>query len=641
MRAALIAGAAAALLAICANAAPPAHAPTRGLEPRNLIIFVADGLRPGSVTPEDAPAMAALRAEGVSFSNSHSLYPTFTTPNASAIATGHYLGDTGDFGNGLYIGYRLFDTGNFGQAPAGSIVFIENDAVLGDLDAHFGGNYLGEDSLLELARRHGYSTAAVGKLGPAAIQDVGQLAPQGGRFAIPQTILLDDETGSEAPPVAPEVGAALERAGLPAAAPRRAPSPAPATAEGMPRMTVQQYLIAATTQAVLPLLRQRGRPFVLLFWSREPDGTQHGTADSLDVLEPGINGPSSRAAVREADDNLRRILEFVRSDPALARTTDVFVTSDHGFATISKHDIDADGRGSASPAAQGHYDDVPAGFLPPGFLAMDLALQLHEPLYDAAELQTGADGRAQYAPVHGHPSTGSALIGGSGRAQEPSDAEAIVVANGGSDLIYLPRADPVVARRLAAIIGSFDYTGALFADDALGPLPGALPLASIALEGSGRLPRPSLVVAFRTFLRADSLQSAVLIADTSRRQGQGMHGSLGRDNTFNFMAASGPDFRSGFIDTLPASNADIEPTLLHILGLPARAHGRLQGRPLLEALRSARTVRSVALRCVAVSPPGPDGRRTRLEYQQWQGRRYFDRAEFRLVDPHEPRGCRR
>ena len=37
--------------------------------------------------------------EGVDFRNSHSLYPTVTTPNASAIATGHYIGDTGDFGN--------------------------------------------------------------------------------------------------------------------------------------------------------------------------------------------------------------------------------------------------------------------------------------------------------------------------------------------------------------------------------------------------------------------------------------------------------------------------------------------------------------------------------------------------------------
>ena len=36
---------------------------------------------------------------GVRFTNTHSLFPTFTTPNASGMATGHMLGDTGDFSN--------------------------------------------------------------------------------------------------------------------------------------------------------------------------------------------------------------------------------------------------------------------------------------------------------------------------------------------------------------------------------------------------------------------------------------------------------------------------------------------------------------------------------------------------------------
>ena len=60
---------------------------------RNVIIFVADGLRYGSVNPEDAPTLYELRRQGTHFSNSHAVFPTFTTPNASAIATGHYLGD--------------------------------------------------------------------------------------------------------------------------------------------------------------------------------------------------------------------------------------------------------------------------------------------------------------------------------------------------------------------------------------------------------------------------------------------------------------------------------------------------------------------------------------------------------------------
>ena len=64
--------------------------------PHNVILFVADGLRPGMVNEKTAPAMAGLLARGVRFTNTHSLFPTFTTANASGMATGHMLGDTGD-----------------------------------------------------------------------------------------------------------------------------------------------------------------------------------------------------------------------------------------------------------------------------------------------------------------------------------------------------------------------------------------------------------------------------------------------------------------------------------------------------------------------------------------------------------------
>ncbi len=76
-------------------------------KPRNLILFVPDGLRGRIVTPQTAPAMAEIRDKGVNFTNSHSLFPTFTTANASAMATGHYLGDTGDFSNTIYTGYPV------------------------------------------------------------------------------------------------------------------------------------------------------------------------------------------------------------------------------------------------------------------------------------------------------------------------------------------------------------------------------------------------------------------------------------------------------------------------------------------------------------------------------------------------------
>src|SRR5438270_1895465 len=127
--------------------------------PHNLILFIPDGLRGRIVTPQTAPAMAEIRDKGVNFKNSHSLFPTFTMANGSAIASGHYLGDTGTFSNTIFTGYS--------SAPAGDTVvpFIENDAVLGDVDEHFNGDYLNEETLLKMARAHGFSTAAIGKVG--------------------------------------------------------------------------------------------------------------------------------------------------------------------------------------------------------------------------------------------------------------------------------------------------------------------------------------------------------------------------------------------------------------------------------------------------------------------------------------------
>src|SRR3984893_16889491 len=70
--------------------------------PRNLILFVPDGLRALKVTPETAPAMAEIRDKGVNFKNPHSLFPTFTMANASGMATGHHLGDAGTFSNTIF-----------------------------------------------------------------------------------------------------------------------------------------------------------------------------------------------------------------------------------------------------------------------------------------------------------------------------------------------------------------------------------------------------------------------------------------------------------------------------------------------------------------------------------------------------------
>src|ERR1700743_131166 len=162
-------------------------------KPHNVLIFVADGLRYVSVTPKSAPTLWRIKSQGVDFTNSHSLYPTITTVNASAIATGHYIGDTGDFGNALYSG--------FGSPP---VMGMEDDANLGAMNDHFGGNYLNETSLIAAARDAGFATAVMGKVGPTAIQDVTQRDGKG-------TIVIDDAIGTaKGITIAPDVQDAIK-----------------------------------------------------------------------------------------------------------------------------------------------------------------------------------------------------------------------------------------------------------------------------------------------------------------------------------------------------------------------------------------------------------------------------------------------
>ncbi len=92
------------------------------------------------------------------------------------------------------------------------------------------------------------------------------------------------------------------------------------------------------------------------------------------------------------------------------------------------------------------------------------------------------------------------------------------------------------------------------------------------------------------------------------------------------MAAIGPDFKAGYADPAPVSNADIAPTLARLMGLDLPAAGKLKGRVVSEALQGGAPV--TANRTVIQSDPGPDGVRTYLDEQTVGDTRYFDAAGF-------------
>jgi arylsulfatase A-like enzyme len=582
------------------TAATAVFTPAYGAQPRhNVIIFVADGLRSGIVTPETAPTMAMIRAQGVDLANSHAMYPTLTTVNASAIATGHRVGDTGDFGNVIYVGAETSASSPSPFAP------VEDDEVLGGLNALYGGNYLNEASVMSLAHKAGYATAAIGKVGPIAIQDVTARDGTG-------SLIIDDSTGYPGGlPVPADVIAAIKAAGLQGSAEDRGLNGSPGNFEmaGVWVANVQQqdWFTGVATKVVLPRFKAADKPFFMLFWSRDPDGTQHNQGDSLNATAPGINGKTSMAGIRNADNDLAKLIATLK-DLGLYETTDIIVIADHGFSTIGK-----DNTGSAS--AKLDYPDVPKGFIPPGFLAIDMAAMLHEPLADAAGLPVN--------PLAGeHPRFDGALIG-----EDVKHPRVAIAADGGSDLIYLPGPDAkTLAPKLVAWLTTQPYIGAIFVNDGLGAIPGALPFSDIGYLGASPVLQPSIVVSFKSTAGdcPNPELCAVEVADTSLQEGQGMHGSFSRADSHNFMAAIGPDFKQGFRDPDPVSNADVAPTVAEILGLKPVAIGHLLGRPMAEALVGG-AVLPVASKIVR-STPAADGFVTVLNEQDAGGEPYFDAA---------------
>ncbi len=569
--------------------AAPALAQSPQNPPRhNIIIFVADGLRYGSVEPGNMPNMFKLKTEGVDFTNSHSLYPTITTVNASAIATGHYIGDTGDFGNTLWTATPMI---SLKGSPVG---FLENDIVLDEMNQKFGGNYLNETTLLAAARTQGFNTAVIGKEGPARIQD-STAAGDGS-----ETLVLDDSTGHEGGVGLPQwFTRDMRQAFVGKEAPKT----------DVPNIEQEVWMMKATTRIVLPHFKEDGRPFAMVFWSRDPDMSQHNTRDSVGEYDPGINGPSGKAGTRDADTMLGELLAALK-EQGLDKTTDVFVTADHGFVTVSH-------TSATSPSTK--FDVLPSTETTSGFLAKDLAATLGLPLREPGATGSSIDF-----------SNGGKLAGGNGvLGRDPAHPDAIVASNGGSDLIYLPGDN---AKALAGDIVKFlttqDYVGAIFVNDRLGKFPGALAMSDVNLIGAARTPTPSLYVSFRSFAQPcpNPLQCTVGVHDTSLATGQGSHGSLSRAETRNFMAALGPDFKAGYADPAPISNADIAPTLAHVAGIGLTPKGQLRGRVVTEALAGGSSV-NVSKRTLR-SDPAENGMRTLLNVQQVGENRYFDAAGF-------------
>jgi len=103
----------------------------------------------------------------------------------------------------------------------------------------------------------------------------------------------------------------------------------------------------------------------------------------------------------------------------------------------------------------------------------------------------------------------------------------------------------------------------------------------------------------------------------------GNHGSMSPWTVKNTMLAWGPDFKHGARVRAPSSNADVTPTILHLIGHPKA--GNLDGRVLAEALASGPDEEQIATETRTLRVAS-GGYRAALQVTEAAGRRYLDKS---------------
>lgn len=163
-------------------------------------------------------------------------------------------------------------------------------------------------------------------------------------------------------------------------------------------------------------------------------------------------------------------------------------------------------------------------------------------------------------------------------ANPPADGQILVVNNGTTSLLYVAGHKPEIIQQLVQFLQQQDFTGVILTRE---PHAGTFTLDQARVNTPSA---PDIIVSFRwTEDRSATGLPGMMYADVGARGvGQGAHGSLSRYDMHNTLIAAGPDFQKGITNTLPSSNADVAPTVLHLLGISSQE--KMDGRVLSEAL---------------------------------------------------------
>lgn len=514
--------------------------------------MVWDGLRPDFVTQRDTPNLFRLAREGARFDKHHSIFPTLTMVNATALATGAPPGVNGLEGNNFYLPPSA-------ETPKGQVVSAEGAKAILNLNGsnQFKGRLIGLDTIAQEVAREGGYVGVIGKQGPTSVFD--------NRVA---TLVDGKDIVGEAHK--DYLFASEDLVAQSASQKITVPPDSKTTVADEQRDLYYARLVVEDALPAAKLAADAGRPALVVFWQHNPDLTQHVA---------GLGTLPAMEALSLCDNNLMSVRGAIEA-LGIADKTDLIIVSDHGFATIK------------------------------------FRIVLSEMLVAA------------------------------GIKKSPDSTDVVVVPNGGADLVYLsptefatPESKQAMLQKIVNFAEAQEWCGPIFSRDSatapdeptrrghrqrapkpyLGWIDGTFSQRVIGLYNADR--SPDLVISFREEPDADNKnltgptnpafligqigqvsmpnKSAELLhpvkglvyADTGTSQtfttGMGMHGAAGEREIHNFCAATGPDFRRGFVDLNPTANIDVAPTITEILGtLPNIGPGGVApaGRAMAEAL---------------------------------------------------------
>jgi hypothetical protein len=256
-------------------------APERDPDSRHLLI-VLDGLRPDYVTPALMPALHALGQRGVVMRSHHAVFPTVTRVNASSISTGAYPAAHGLMGNSVF--FPDVDPGRFlNTSDRANLLRVEETGERLLTAPTLGESLLtaGERLLVMSSGSSGSSYLLNHTVAGGAILHYD--------YSLPEML---------------HSRALTELGDVPAAS--------------TPNHARNRWIVDAFLEVGLPEVD----PAVTVMWLSDPDTTAH---------QHGIGHPLTGEALFRLDAEIKRIQDGL-ADAGLLETTNIWVTSDHGFS---------------------------------------------------------------------------------------------------------------------------------------------------------------------------------------------------------------------------------------------------------------------------------------------------------------------